>query len=162
MNTEQIRLRVAIALTDALEAAECLRKTHVQDGDTPKATAFEAMMAQTGRTVGQQWQKLYEIASRERDELEAQIEALSALDGTDYYLLRWLENAAQMEKDFPPERVEGFGSHDLAEHFRLERLMHLGYAAPCSARERSFIVTQKGSEAYRLQVEEFQKRGGVK
>ena len=159
MTTERIRLHVAIALTDALEAAECLRKTHVQDGDTPKAAAFEAMMAQTGRTVGQQWRKLYEIASSERDEMAAQLEALSALDGTDYYLLRWIESVAQMEENLPPERIEGFSSFDSGERFRLERLMHLGYAAPNTARERSFVITQKGREAYRLQVEEFQKRG---
>ena len=82
MNTEQIRLRVAIALTDALEAAECLRKTHVQDGDSDKAAAFEAMMAQAGRTVGQQWQKLYEMASRERAEMEARIAELEAAQVT--------------------------------------------------------------------------------
>ena len=91
--------------------------------------------------------------------LEAQLEALSALDGTDYYLLRWIESVAQMEENLPPERIEGFSSFDSGERFRLERLMHLGYAAPNTARERSFVITQKGREAYRLQVEEFQKRG---
>jgi len=150
MNTEQIRLRVAIALTDALEAAECLRKTHVQDGELEKAAAFEAMMAQTGRTVGQQWQKLYEIASRERAELGTWIvegrpiiEALKAINVTDDLIQLDRIRLLDIETGDSGTRFEGMDAGGV-DH--LDVLLVRGFATWVDDNEEYITITDAGRD----------------